>query len=191
MADEHGSQKFLDIENAAANLVSSLEAIKDEAAHYSLASSSLDAARAAIAPAAEKYAALAGEFEVLAKSLREIGMPALIESQAALQSTVEAQLEDVNQSLEKSRDASSTIVKEVDSLKRALDETRIQVVAAVGESTSAAEQVVEGNTALSRKIATEAKSTTDSVSKLRGLVIAGVASTFILGILNFIVILAK
>jgi len=157
MVDEQGVQNFLEIENAAIELIASLEAIKSETAHYSSASSSLDEARASFGPAAERFSALAVEFENLAKSFREIGMPALIESQVALGAAVDQKLGEIGKSF-------SLMESELSGLKIAVDDTSAQAAVFAGETVSGLQQVTEGAVTLSQKFDVEIAAMRSSIA---------------------------
>ena len=178
MVNDSGAQKFLDIESAAANLVAALEALKIEIDHYSHASASLDEARSTIGPAADKYSTVAVELEALVASLREIGMPALVDSVSGLQAAVETQLAEVHRSLAEAQVRSEGVSKEVTTMVGAFETGIATVRGGLDQNLSRSELLHGQLTSLSERL-----------GGLRNLVVAGIAISVALGIVNLVAVL--
>jgi chromosome segregation ATPase len=156
MVDEEQSavQRFLDVEEAATLLVSSLESVREESKHYSAASLGLDTASAAIAETASEYLALASQFGKLSTLLREIGMPAVVESQSALNESVNQTLQELAAAFTQAQDSldaalaqrlsslGTTLTAVHDALKESVDKRLSEVGNTLRESQDALKDVV-------------------------------------------------
>ena len=140
MTNDGGIQKFLDVEEAATNLSAALGVLNAEIGRYSTASESLEDVRAAIGPAADKYADLADQFDALAKALKEIGMPAVLDSQKALSETVAQSLAQVtttlgqvNDGLEGARESTAEVANSLTQMHQAHKDGLSEVTKTLGQ----------------------------------------------------------
>ena len=90
MTGEDSAARFLELEDRASKLLGELERLREETAHYSQASATLESAEHGIRELAASLESAATQLQGLVSGLREIGMPVLLDKIAALEAQADA-----------------------------------------------------------------------------------------------------